>query len=85
MRKNKILAATLTMAMMAPSFGYTPAYKPVISQSWYKSYKSALDSAGKIDVVEKYPGVQNAIDKAAAEAAKNIDLSGIDWSKVKIN
>ena len=50
--KKKLLivamAATMMIGTTLPASACTPRYKPVSSQSWYKSYQSALNSAYKV-------------------------------------
>lgn len=49
--KKKVLITALAAVILAgatvPTNACTPSYKPVSSQSWYKSYQNALNSAYK--------------------------------------
>lgn len=50
--KKKLLIVAMATAMVIGTTlqtnACTPSYKPVSSQSWYKSYQSALNSAYKV-------------------------------------
>lgn len=82
--KKKIIKTAVTLlittsSIATPVFAYTPTYKPISQQSWYKELHSdkmndALEQGGK-DAVENNPELQNAIDKAVKDALKNIQFN----------
>lgn len=65
---------TLAFSMLFGSnvMAVTPRYTPISSQSWYKSYQSALKQAQDVKV------------ETPKASIPKVDLSGVDWSKVKL-